>query len=73
MVAEFAGKGGNGWRLLTYSGAFRTREGRHVVYAFMQHGADETYTMPNTRRAFAWINAGIAAALGELDSEADSG
>lgn len=67
-VAEFAGKGGNGWRLLTYSGYVRTQDGRHVVYAFMQHGADETYTMPNTRRAFAWINAGIKAALGESTS-----
>lgn len=64
-VAEFAGKGGNGWRLLTYSGYLRTQDGRHVVYAFMQHGADETYTMPNTRRAFAWINQGLAAVLGE--------
>jgi beta-lactamase class A len=68
-ATTFAGKGGNGWRLLTYSGYFRTREGRHIVYAFMQHGADETYTMPNTRRAFAWINAGVDAVLaggGEL-------
>lgn len=62
-VVWFGGKGGNGWRLLTYSGYFETRDGRHVVYAFMQHGADETYTMPNTRRAFAWINAGVDAVL----------
>lgn len=73
QVTEFAGKGGNGWRLLTYSGTFRTQEGRQIVYAFMQHGADETYTMPNTRRAFAWINAGVAAVLGQPDPEPDSG
>ncbi|MDL2344661.1 serine hydrolase, partial [Deinococcus sp. MIMF12] len=64
-VAAFAGKGGNGWRLLTYSGYLRTTDGRHVVYAFMQHGADETYTMPNTNRAFAWIGAGLKAVLEE--------
>ncbi|EYB66706.1 beta-lactamase [Deinococcus phoenicis] len=64
-VLTFAGKGGNGWRILTYTGYFQTRDGHHVVYAFMQHGADQTYTMPNTRRAFAWINAGVDAVLGE--------
>lgn len=63
-VAAFAGKGGNGWRLLTYTGYFRTTGGRHVAYAFMQHGSEETSTMPNTRRAFAWINAGVDAVLG---------
>ncbi|MFC5847587.1 serine hydrolase [Deinococcus petrolearius] len=63
-VAWFGGKGGNGWRLLTYSGYFQTKDGRQVVYAFMQHGADQTYTMPNTHRAFAWINAGIDAVIG---------
>lgn len=63
-VAAFGGKGGNGWRLLTYTGYVRTDDGRHVVYAFMQHGADQTYTMPNTRRAFAWITAGIRRVLG---------
>ncbi|WP_019585802.1 serine hydrolase [Deinococcus apachensis] len=62
-VALFEGKGGNGWRILTYTGYVETKDGRHVVYAFMQHGSDETYTMPNTRRAFAWINAGIDAVL----------
>ncbi len=62
-VAWFGGKGGNGWGILTYSGYFQTRDGRHLVYAFMQHGADQSYTMPNTRRAFAWINAGIDAVL----------
>ncbi|MFC4636835.1 serine hydrolase [Deinococcus hohokamensis] len=63
-VATFGGKGGNGWRILTYSGYLRTTDGHHLVYAFMQHGADQTYTLPNTRRAFAWINAGIDAVLG---------
>lgn len=64
-IEWFGGKGGNGWRILTYSGYFRTKDGKDVVYAFMQHGADQTYTMPNTRRAFAWINAGIDAVIGE--------
>ncbi|MFD1730472.1 hypothetical protein ACFSC4_04250 [Deinococcus malanensis] len=30
----------------------------------MQHGADQTYTLPLTRRAFAWINEGVDAVLG---------
>lgn len=64
-INYFGGKGGNGWKLLTYSGYFQTRDGRRVVYAFMQHGADETYTMPNTRRAFAWINAAVDEVLGK--------
>lgn len=64
-VAAFYGKGGNGWRILTYTGYFQTKGGHHVVYAFMQHGADQTYTMPNTRRAFAWINAAIDMVLRE--------
>ncbi|MFC6659232.1 serine hydrolase [Deinococcus multiflagellatus] len=63
QVAYAAGKGGNGWRLLTYSGYVETKDHRHLVYVFMQHGAQQTYTMPNTRRAFAWINAGIRAVL----------
>ncbi|PNY82764.1 serine hydrolase [Deinococcus koreensis] len=63
-VAWFGGKGGNGWRILSYTGYFRTKDGRHVVFAFMQHGADQTYTMPNSRRAFAWISAGVDAVLG---------
>ncbi|MBI0445648.1 serine hydrolase [Deinococcus sp. DB0503] len=62
-VAAFYGKGGNGWRILTYTGYLQTKDGHHIVYAFMQHGAGETYTMPNTRRAFAWINAAIDAVL----------
>ncbi|WP_370519821.1 serine hydrolase [Deinococcus sp. AJ005] len=66
QINFFGGKGGNGWGILTYSGYFQTRDGRRVVYAFMQHGADQTYTMPNTRRAFAWINAGIEAVLGPV-------
>ncbi|CAM3182789.1 serine hydrolase [Deinococcus deserti] len=67
-VASFGGKGGNGWRILTYSGYFQTRDGRHVVYAFMQHGADQPYTMPLTKRAFAWINAGVDAVLSRQNS-----
>lgn len=62
-VAWFAGKGGNGWRILTYTGFIALKDGRRVVYAFMQNGSDQTYTLPQTRRAFAWINAGIAAVL----------
>ncbi|CAM4455702.1 hypothetical protein [Deinococcus marmoris] len=66
QINFFGGKGGNGWGILTYSGYFQTTDGRRVVYAFMQHGADQTYTMPNTRRAFAWINVGIEAVLGPV-------
>ena len=62
-VQAFGGKGGNGWRLLTYSGYLHTRDDRHVVYVFMQRGAAQTYTMPNTRRAFAWINAAVDVVL----------
>nr|WP_229831828.1 serine hydrolase [Deinococcus metalli] len=62
-VQGFGGKGGNGWRVLTYSGYVELKDGRRVVYAFMQQGSDQTYTMPQTRRAFAWINAGIDAVL----------
>nr|WP_309572136.1 serine hydrolase [Deinococcus sp.] len=62
-VAWFGGKGGNGWRILTYTGFVELKDGRKVVYAYMQNGSDQTYTMPQTRRAFAWINAGIAAVL----------
>ncbi|GHG09105.1 hypothetical protein GCM10017783_22170 [Deinococcus piscis] len=63
-IQTFYGKGGNGWRLLTYTGYFKTKDGHHVVYAFMQHGADEWYTMPNTYRAFAWINAAVDEVIG---------
>ncbi|MDV6374077.1 serine hydrolase [Deinococcus sp. ZS9-10] len=66
QITSFGGKGGNGWGILTYSGYFQTADGRQVVYAFMQHGADQTYTMPNTHRAFTWINAGIEAVLGPV-------
>ncbi|MFC6591085.1 hypothetical protein ACFP81_02920 [Deinococcus lacus] len=34
------------------------------MYAFMQHGADQLYTMPNTYRAFAWINAAVDEVIG---------
>ncbi|CAM3155728.1 hypothetical protein DESA109040_00105 [Deinococcus saxicola] len=44
QINLFGGKGGNGWGILTYSGYFQTTGGRRVVYAFMQHGADQTYT-----------------------------
>ena len=63
-LQTFYGKGGNGWRLLTYTGYFQTRDGHHVMYAFMQHGADELYTMPNTHRAFGWINAAVDEVIG---------
>ena len=59
----FGGKGGNGWRLLTYSGYFHTAGGEDVVYAFMQHGADQPYTMHNTGAAFIWINAALKRVL----------
>lgn len=62
-VRYVGAKGGNGWQLLTYSGYLETTDGRHLVYVFMQRGADQTYTMPNTRRAFAWINAALRAVL----------
>ncbi|WP_369850132.1 serine hydrolase [Deinococcus sp. RM] len=58
-VRYVGAKGGNGWHLLTYSGYIETTDGHHLVYVFMQRGADQTYTMPNTRRAFAWINAAL--------------
>ncbi|MFC4453194.1 serine hydrolase [Deinococcus sonorensis] len=62
-IRYFGGKGGNGWRLLTYTGYFETPTGEHVVYTFMQHGADQSYTMHNTAAAFAWINAAVAEVL----------
>nr|WP_229783689.1 serine hydrolase [Deinococcus sedimenti] len=66
-VAYVGAKGGNGWQLLTYSGYVETTDGRHLVYVFMQHGADQPYTMPNTRRAFAWINAALKVILDGSD------
>lgn len=63
-VRYVGAKGGNGWQLLTYSGYVETTDGRHLVYVFMQRGADQSYTMPNTRRAFAWINAALKVVLG---------
>lgn len=66
-VERFGGKGGNGWRLLSFSGYLHTPAGEDVVYAFMQHGADESYTLPNTPLAFEWINAGLRAVLSKQD------
>jgi beta-lactamase class A len=68
-VAEFGGKGGNGWKILTYSGYFKTKGGEHVVYAFMLHGSSQTYTMKLTRHAFSWIRA----AAGEILVAGDGG
>ncbi|ULH16243.1 hypothetical protein MF271_06445 [Deinococcus sp. KNUC1210] len=34
-----------------------------MVYAFMQHGADQPYTMHNTGAAFQWINAALKQVL----------
>ncbi len=58
-IAEWGGKGGNGWKILTFSGYFKTKGGEHVVYAFMLHGSNQTYTMPLTRSAFQWIRASL--------------
>ena len=68
-VAEWGGKGGNGWKILTFSGYFKTVGGEHVVYSFMLHGSNQTYTMPLTRHAFAWIRS----ALGEILLPGDGG
>lgn len=62
-VTTFGGKGGNGWRMLSFSGYLHTAAGEDVVYAFMQHGADQQYTMPNTGAAFAWINSAMKTVL----------
>ncbi|WP_407570783.1 serine hydrolase [Deinococcus altitudinis] len=69
----FGGKGGNGWRMLSFSGYLHTAGGEDVVYAFMQHGADQEYTMPNTGAAFAWINAAMKAVLLEGDGGVGQG
>ncbi|AWN24518.1 serine hydrolase [Deinococcus irradiatisoli] len=58
-IAEWGGKGGNGWKILTFSGYFKTKGGEHVVYAFMLHGSNQTYTMPLTRYAFQWIRSSL--------------
>ena len=58
-TAEFGGKGGNGWRILTMTGYAVTPDGHHLVYVFMQHGADQTYTLPKNRLAFRWVNAAV--------------
>ena len=68
-VAEWGGKGGNGWKILTFGGYFKTVGGEHVVYAFMLHGSNQTYTMPLTRHAFSWIRS----ALGEILLPGDGG
>ena len=59
----WGGKGGNGWKILTFSGYFKTKGGEHVVYAFMLHGSTQTYTMPLTRHAFSWIRSALAEIL----------
>ena len=66
-LTYFGGKGGNGWRLLAFSGYLHTRGGEDVVYAFMQHGADQQYTMHNTSAAFRWINGAMKQVLLEVD------
>lgn len=66
-LTTFGGKGGNGWRILSFSGYLHTAGGEDVVYAFMQHGADQEYTMPNTGAAFAWINAAMKTVLLQSD------
>ena len=66
-LTYFGGKGGNGWRLLAFSGYLHTRGGEDVVYAFMQHGADQQYTMPNMPAAFHWINDAMKSVLLEGD------
>ena len=70
-VRYVGAKGGNGWQLLTYSGYVETVDGHHLVYVFMQRGADQTYTMPNTRRAFAWINAALRDVLAAAPARAE--
>lgn len=68
-LETWGGKGGNGWKILTFSGYFKTLGGEHVVYAFMLHGSGQTYTMPLTRSAFKWIRS----ALGEILVAGDGG
>ena len=63
-IDTWGGKGGNGWKILTFSGYFKTRGGEHVVYAFMLHGSDQDYTMPLTRSAFAWLRVGAGRGAG---------
>lgn len=53
----FGGKGGNGWRILTYSGYLLGKDGKHYVYAFMNQESGHTYTIRDTGAAFQWINA----------------
>ena len=68
-METWGGKGGNGWKILTFSGYFKTKGGEHVVYAFMLHGSDQDYTMPLTRFAFAWLRT----AMGEVLAAGDGG
>jgi len=68
-LETWGGKGGNGWKILTFSGYFKTVGGEQVVYAFMLHGSAQTYTMRLTRPAFAWIRS----ALGEILLPGDGG
>lgn len=68
-IKWFGGKGGNGWRILTYSGYIQTEDDKHVVYAFMQHGSHQTYTIPNTRAAFAWISSAMQQVLTDKSKE----
>lgn len=62
-IAEWGGKGGNGWKILTYTGYLKTTGGEHVVYAFMLHGSHQDYTMPLTYPAFQWIRSAIKQVL----------
>lgn len=64
-IKRFGGKGGNGWKILTYSGYLETEDGKHIVYSFMQHGCYQDYTIPNTRAAFGWISAAIRQVLSD--------
>lgn len=62
-ITEWGGKGGNGWKILSYSGYLKTAGGEHVVYVFMLHGSQSDYTMPLTHAAFAWIRAAMKEVL----------
>ncbi|GGJ30409.1 serine hydrolase [Deinococcus roseus] len=52
----FGGKGGNGWRILTYSGYLLGKDGKHYVYTFLNQESGHTYTIRDTGAAFIWIN-----------------
>lgn len=53
---QFGGKGGNGHKILSMTGYVHTLSGDHIVYVFFQHNPEESYTIPNLRSAFDWIN-----------------